>query len=31
MDKIYLKGLIEEVLYVWGEPIDINLMATISL
>ncbi|MFO3716346.1 MULTISPECIES: SMC-Scp complex subunit ScpB [Anaerococcus] len=29
MDKIYLKGLIEEVLYVWGEPIDINDLAAI--
>lgn len=29
MDNIYLKGLIEEVLYVWGEPIDINDLAAI--
>lgn len=29
MDKIYLKGLIEEVLYIWGEPIDINDLASI--
>ena len=29
MDKIYLKGLIEEVLYIWGEPININDLSTI--
>lgn len=29
MEKIYLKGLIEEVLYIWGEPIDINDLSTI--
>lgn len=29
MEKIYLKGLIEEVLYIWGEPIDINDLSAI--
>lgn len=29
MDKTYLKGLIEEILYVWGEPIDINDLCSI--
>ena len=29
MEKIYLKGLIEEVLYIWGEPININDLSTI--
>ena len=29
MVKIYLKGLIEEVLYIWGEPININDLSTI--
>ncbi|WP_262122133.1 SMC-Scp complex subunit ScpB [Anaerococcus sp. Marseille-Q5996] len=29
MDKIYLKGLIEEVLYIWGEPININDLSAI--
>ena len=29
MDKIYLKGLIEEVLYIWGEPIGIEDLSTI--
>lgn len=24
MDKDYLKGLLEEILYIWAEPIDIN-------
>ena len=24
MDKEYLKGLIEEILYIWGDPIDIS-------
>ena len=29
MEKIYLKGLIEEVLYIWGEPININDLSAI--
>lgn len=29
MDKTYLKGLIEEVLYIWGDPIDIKDLAAI--
>ena len=24
MNSDYLKGIIEEILYIWGEPIDIN-------
>lgn len=29
MDKNYLKGLIEEILYIWGEPIDLNELSKI--
>lgn len=29
MEKIYLKGLIEEILYIWGEPININDLSAI--
>lgn len=29
MEKDYLKGLIEEILYVWGDPIDISDMKSI--
>ena len=29
MDKDYLKGLIEEILYIWAEPIDINDLSQI--
>ena len=29
MDKDYLKGLIEEILYIWAEPIDIDDLSSI--
>lgn len=29
MDKDYLKGLIEEILYIWAEPIDVNDLSQI--
>lgn len=29
MDSTYLKGIIEEILYIWGEPIDINELSKI--
>lgn len=29
MDNTYLKGLIEEILYIWGEPIDIDDLSKI--
>ena len=29
MDSTYLKGIIEEILYIWGEPIDINDLSKI--
>lgn len=29
MNDIYLKGIIEEILYIWGEPIDINELSKI--
>lgn len=29
MDRTYLKGIIEEILYIWGEPIDINDLSKI--
>ena len=29
MNSDYLKGIIEEILYIWGEPIDINDLSKI--
>ena len=29
MDNAYLKGIIEEIFYVWGEPIDIDDLSKI--
>lgn len=31
MEIAYLKGLIEEVMYIWGEPIDIDTLAQIII
>lgn len=29
MDKDYLEGLIEEILYIWGQPIDLDDLSKI--